>query len=538
MEIPFQRIERQHGITKYIDVYGHRVFVIYGGCIFSIPLTDSKREITLLGHRIVGKKVLTMLRTSQKKTSNSPTPEIDKFIFADRLASSILHDHADLIDVLTFDIENVNILSTLFGTLQDLRTLQFGHVDYTSNVIVLYRQPTVCKKNRMLSYSLLPGVFELSQVTHVTLPPALKNVHDHSAGLLLDYQEDTLTEFLPTNVRITDEKAVTVYNMPIKHTREKQHVSLSEHVQVRLIPATSEKPCKISRIQKKFALTLSDLEVRRLWLAIRTIDKVVEVTTFVCEMSPDARSSRDSPLNNMIPQIIQLRDKAFAVFGYPAPGQAALQKVPWAISSAQRYVLYQFICYSVSLPNDFNRIVALCESYRSLMKLDYQFQVCESENHRVYLKYVLDEMLKDVATLVLIVSGLQDCKRCKIDGMETYVHEAAHLIYLVQKQLTKKIERGEIVHDDMKKFCRKPRRYRDVLTTAHAMHMIFSGKEGARCLAIFALQKSLKLRGILTKLYEIENYMSIIFATSTYVQEIIAIFHALATFREGQGHVK
>ncbi|AGN48196.1 tegument protein UL21 [Gallid alphaherpesvirus 1] len=358
MEVAFQEVSKRGSKSpaRYIDHHSGRLYIIYGGCIYSISTRGPIKNITKFGFRIKHPTMCAIINTELNRLNGMPFDrQEEEYIFTSHLGEISESPHDELIDYFTVEIRRP-ILCKIFVGLQVSETLEIrvGEVSLRNKVLRLFRTPDLINTTTGFRYQVDSSALVLTQAHITTLP---KFIEEDLEDLFLNSltrepiheQSQIFTPIIITGGKIISTVAVGNEKKALRGCKKK--TILSDHVQVKHIYPDQMFDEDVENFWECWKV------LKRLWKMLMIVDAATIsrhglLATIGLSWETDGAKLKST-----------LRDEADILVTLPYPGQRCLSKASFGRSSVIPYTLFNYLLMLGHYPCHFDEITVVCERY-------------------------------------------------------------------------------------------------------------------------------------------------------------------------------
>lgn len=249
MELRVERVEKNYDnfmAVRYHDETAGRVYVVYGGCIFSMRTSGRGAHVTVFGYRLRSPAMCALVNSELTQSGRSvcaetlaPGPE---FLFTHHLGAASGDAPEDMVNSFEVNVRGL-VLSKMFVgfPVPDGIELQLGDVDRATGALRIFAKPKAVNSVTGFEYQIDTGSMDLTQAELSEVPPFLA---DDLSDLLAsaDLRRNPLRESLPrTPVMVTGERSLSTITVPVagcrggaaRRSRRKKVATVADHVQIK-----------------------------------------------------------------------------------------------------------------------------------------------------------------------------------------------------------------------------------------------------------------------------------------------------------------
>lgn len=396
MELFVERVEKDYErrlAVRYHDESAGRVYVVYGGCIFSLRTAGRDLSITMFGYRLrspamcalVNTELLQNRRGRNKSGEAEPsgdgaaTPGTD-FLFTYHLGSASGDAPEDLVNAFEVNVRGL-VLSKLFVgfPVPDGIVLQLGEVDKQTGALRILAKPRAVNSVTGFEYQLDSASLDLTQAELFEVPQFLaKDLEDmlHAAEL----RRSPLRLSIPrTPVIVTRDKSLSTITVPVtgdrgggRRLRRRNATKVASHVQIKTFGNETDhpqpenergsdeaaaEPDSDNSSGEYYYMRAGEADHRRVWKVVSLIEGALTIRKGPLTWLGLAHKN---PTDNLR---AALKGESWAVCEKLGPWSEIMGKSILRPSPEMIYAIVNYLLDLGGLPNKFGIMEDLCNKY-------------------------------------------------------------------------------------------------------------------------------------------------------------------------------
>lgn len=374
-----ERVERYSGrcaAVRYHDYSAGRVYVVFGGCVFSVSTFGRETRVTAFGYRLRSPSMCALVcsglaQNSFYRDGGHELPPID-FLFSHHLGLASGDSPEDLMNAFGVNVRGL-ILSKMFVgfTVPDGVELKFGEIDNETGNLRLLVNPKAINMVTGFEYQMETLSLELTQAELSSIPPFLAtDLKDLLSATEL--RRTPLRQSYPQiPVIIKGEKSLKTVTVPksgnrgdVEGKNKRKTTSLADHVQVKTIPEIDAASCDEEQATE-LSKTSTNTTHWRVWKVVSLIEGALSVrnNSFAAWLGFGNKNPTDK-LRTV------LKEEAMAVCNCLGPWTEVMAESVIGPSPEMIYAVVNYLLELGGYQNKFGLMEDLCNKYSVARGLD------------------------------------------------------------------------------------------------------------------------------------------------------------------------